>query len=51
MNRSGLDRLRDARDFAGFLNDNFRGWSADLLAVAIPQQHAALFDLVIIGEA
>jgi uncharacterized protein with HEPN domain len=51
MNRSDLDRLRDARDFAGFVRDDAGGLSANVLAAAKQPQHAALFDLVVIGEA
>ncbi len=50
MKRSDLDRLRDARDFAGYAQNNAGGLSADILADARQPQHAALFDLVIIGE-
>jgi uncharacterized protein with HEPN domain len=51
MNRPDLDRLRDARDFAGFVRDDAGGLPADVLAVAKQPQHAALFDLVVVGEA
>lgn len=51
MNRSDLDRLRDARDYAWHAGNNAGGLSADLLAGAVQPQHAALFDLVVIGEA
>ncbi len=50
MNRSDPDRLRDARDFARFARDNAGGLPADILADARQPQHAALYDLVIIGE-
>ncbi len=50
MNRSDLERLRDARDFARYAQDNAGGLSADVLADARQPRHAALFDLVIIGE-
>jgi uncharacterized protein with HEPN domain len=43
-------RLRDARDFARHAQDNAHGPSANALAVAVQPQHAALFDLVVIGE-
>src|SRR6267143_1782362 len=43
MNRSDIDRLRDARDNAG-------GLSAGTLTFTIQSQHAALYDLVVIGE-
>lgn len=51
MNRSDLDRLRDARDFAGHARSNAGGLSAEILAGARQPQHAALYDLVVIGEA
>jgi uncharacterized protein with HEPN domain len=50
MNRSDLDRLRDARDFAGYVRDDAGGLSGDVLAHAKQPQHAALFDLIVIGE-
>ena len=50
MNRSDLDRLRDARDFARYTRDNAGGLSPDILASARQPLHAALYDLVIIGE-
>lgn len=50
MNRSDLDRLCDARDFAHYAQDNAGGLSAKILAGARQPQHAALFDLVVIGE-
>ena len=50
MNRFDLERLRDARDFARHAQDNAGGLSADILADAKQPQHAALFDLVVIGE-
>lgn len=50
MSRSDLERLRDARDFARYARDNAGGLPADILADARQPQHAALFDLVIIGE-
>jgi uncharacterized protein with HEPN domain len=51
MIRSDLDRLRDAREFARHVLDDAGGLSADALADALQPQHAALYDLVIIGEA
>ena len=51
MSRSDLERLQDACDFARHAKDNAGGLDADILADAIQPQHAALFDLVIIGEA
>lgn len=50
MSRSDLDRLRDARDFTRHAQDNAGGLSAEALADARQPQHAALYDLVIIGE-
>jgi uncharacterized protein with HEPN domain len=51
MNRSDLDFLRDVRSFAQYARDNAGGLSADTLADAKQPQHAALYDLVVIGEA
>ncbi len=50
MNRSDLERLRDARDFARYAQDNAGGLGADTLAEAKQPQHAALYNLAIIGE-
>jgi len=50
MNRSDLERLRDARKFAEYARENAGSLSADVLAQARQPQHAALFDLVVIGE-
>jgi uncharacterized protein with HEPN domain len=50
MIRSDLDRLRDAHAFSQYARDNGGGLSADVLAEALQPQHAALFDLVIVGE-
>jgi uncharacterized protein with HEPN domain len=50
MNRSDIDRLRDARDFASYARDNAGGLTAGTLTYAIRSQHAALYDLVVIGE-
>jgi len=50
MNRSDLDRLRDAREFAQHAQYNAGGLSADVLADAPQPLHAALYDLVVIGE-
>jgi uncharacterized protein with HEPN domain len=50
MSRSDLERLREARDFARHALDNAGGLSADILADAKQPQHAALYDLAIIGE-
>jgi uncharacterized protein with HEPN domain len=51
MIRSNLERLRDPRDFARHAQGNAGGLPAHILADAIQPQHAALFDLVVIGEA
>jgi uncharacterized protein with HEPN domain len=51
MNRSDLDRLRDARDFARDAQGHAVGLSADVLAEAWQPQHAALYALVVVGEA
>jgi uncharacterized protein with HEPN domain len=51
MKRSDLDRLHDAREYARDAQDNAGGLSADVLAEARQPQHAALFDLIVIGEA
>jgi uncharacterized protein with HEPN domain len=50
MNRSDLDRLRDARDFARHARGHAGGLSAEILADAPQPLHAGLFNLVIIGE-
>jgi uncharacterized protein with HEPN domain len=50
MNRSDLERLRDARDFARHAQGNAGGLPADILADALQPQHTALYDLVVIGE-
>lgn len=51
MSRADIDRLVDAREFAKHAMDNAGGLSADILADAIQPQHAALYDLVVLGEA
>jgi uncharacterized protein with HEPN domain len=50
MIRLDLDRLRDAREFARHAQNNAGGLSAATLAEAIQPQHAALYDIAIIGE-
>jgi uncharacterized protein with HEPN domain len=50
MNRSDIDRLRDARVFARYARDNAGGLSPGTLTFTIQSQHAALYDLVVIGE-
>ena len=50
MNRSDLERLCDARDFARCAQDNGGGCRPEVLADAKQPQHAALYDLAIIGE-
>ena len=51
MSRSDLERSQDACEFARHARNNAGGLDADILADAIQPQHAALFDLVVIGEA
>lgn len=51
MKRSDLDRLQDARDFAISAQFNAGGLSADTLASAPQPQHAALYNLAVVGEA
>ena len=50
MIRSDLDRLRDARAFARHAQDNAGGLDPEILAEATQPQHAALYDLAVIGE-
>jgi uncharacterized protein with HEPN domain len=50
MNRSDLERLRDAREFARHARNNAGSLRAAALAEARQPQHAALYNLVIIGE-
>ncbi len=50
MNRSDVDRLRDARTFARHAQDNAGGLASEILAEATQPQHAALYDLAVIGE-
>jgi uncharacterized protein with HEPN domain len=50
MKRSDLDRLRDARYFARHAQNNAGGFNAAALAEARQPQHAALYNLVAIGE-
>jgi len=50
MIRSDLDRLHDAREFARHAQSNAGGLPANVLAGAKQPQHAALYDLLIIGE-
>jgi len=50
MNRSDLERLRDARDFARHAQNNAGGLSAEILAQALQPQHAALYNLTVLGE-
>lgn len=50
MKRSDLDRLGDARSFASYAQANAGSLSAAALAEARQSQHAALYNLVIIGE-
>jgi uncharacterized protein with HEPN domain len=50
MKRSDLERLRDARDFARHAQQNVGTLRAAALAQARQPQHAALYNLIIIGE-
>jgi uncharacterized protein with HEPN domain len=50
MNRSDLERLRDAREFARYAQGDAGGLSAEVLANARQPRHAALYDLIVIGE-
>jgi uncharacterized protein with HEPN domain len=50
MNRSDLDRLRDAREYARQALNNARSLRAETLAEAIQPQQATLYSLVIVGE-
>jgi uncharacterized protein with HEPN domain len=50
MNRSDLERLRDALQFAHYARANAGSLSAHALVEAIQPQHAALYDLAVIGE-
>jgi uncharacterized protein with HEPN domain len=51
MNRSDLERLRDARFFAHQAWLHATGLSSETLAEALQPQHAALYALAIVGEA
>lgn len=51
MSRSDLDRLYDARTFAQNAFFHATGLSPDVLASALQPQHAALYALVVVGEA
>lgn len=51
MSRSPVERLEDARSYARHALDNAGGLSADVLAEAPQPLHAALYDLIVIGEA
>jgi uncharacterized protein with HEPN domain len=50
MIRTDLDRLRDARAYARYALDNAGSLSAEGLAETTQPQHAALYNLVIVGE-
>jgi uncharacterized protein with HEPN domain len=50
MNRTDLERLRDAREFSRHAQNNATGLSAEVLAEAKQPQHAALYNLAVIGE-
>jgi len=51
VSRSDIDRLRDARDFARHAQDNAEGLGPIGLLGADRHRHAALYDLVVLGEA
>ena len=50
MSRSDLERLRDARDFAQYALATHTACRRTFWPNARQPQHAALFDLVIMGE-
>jgi uncharacterized protein with HEPN domain len=50
MNRSNLERLRDAREYAEHALYDAGGLSAEILAGANQPLHAALYDLAVVGE-
>jgi len=50
MNRSDLERLRDAREFARYAQDDAAGLGAHSLAQVRQTLHAVLYDLAVIGE-
>lgn len=50
MKRSDLDRLRDAQAFARHAKEDAGGLRPETLAEATQPQHAALYDLAVIGE-
>ena len=51
MNRSDLARLLDARQFAQNAVSHAIGLSPSVLAEALQPQHAALYALMVVGEA
>jgi uncharacterized protein with HEPN domain len=51
MTRGPLEWLADARAFAQYAMQDAGGLSAEILAGALQPQHAALYDLVVVGEA
>jgi uncharacterized protein with HEPN domain len=51
MTRGPLEWLADARAFAQHAMQDAGGLSAEVLAGASQPQHAALYDLIVIGEA
>ena len=51
MTRGPLEWFADARAFAQFAMQDAGGLSAEILAGALQPRHAALYDLVVIGEA
>jgi uncharacterized protein with HEPN domain len=50
MDRSDIERLRDARNFAWHAQNHAGGLDADVLAEAFQPQHAALYAIAVIGE-
>jgi uncharacterized protein with HEPN domain len=51
MNRSDVERLCDARNFADYARVSAGGLPPEILAEAIQPLHAALYNLAVIGEA
>ena len=51
MKRSDLDRLHDAWVCAPHAQNNAGGFSAEALVKATQPQHAALYNLAVVGEA
>lgn len=51
MSRAVLERLADAREFAGHASDHAAGSSVEHLEGAAQQRQAALYAIAVIGEA